>query len=140
MREVESPPSPIWRQVSDVGHPEKVGCRRTEFRMRGIRRRWNVDGQNSGCKASERGGMSGVQDSGCEASKEGGMSADRIPDVRHPEKVGRTCMRIEIEVMQSEGMCMGINTVGRPPADASTSSRQICLVVCNLGYLLTAKA
>ena len=84
--------------------------------------------------------MSGEQDSGCEASGEGGMSADRILDVRHPEKVGRACMRIEIGVMQSEGMGMGINTVGRAPADASTSSRRICLVVCNLGYLLTAKA
>ena len=41
----------------------------------------------------------------------------RFPDVRHPEKVGRACMRIEIGVMQSEDMCMDINTMGRPPAD-----------------------
>ena len=49
-------------------------------------------------------------------------------------------MGIEIGVMQSEDMCMDINTMGRPLADASTSSRRICLVVCNLGYLLTVKA
>uniref|UniRef100_F6HBR3 Uncharacterized protein n=1 Tax=Vitis vinifera TaxID=29760 RepID=F6HBR3_VITVI len=46
-----------------------------------------------------------------------GLWPDRIPNVRHPEKVGRACMRIEIGVMQSEDMCMDINTMGRPPAD-----------------------
>ena len=49
-------------------------------------------------------------------------------------------MRMEIGVMQSEDICMDINTMGRPLAGASTSSQRICLVVCNLGYLLTVKA
>ena len=46
-----------------------------------------------------------------------GLWPDRIPDVRHPEKVGCACKRIEIKVMQSEDMCMDINTMGRPPVD-----------------------
>ena len=46
-----------------------------------------------------------------------GRWPDRIQDVRHPEKVGCACKRIEIKVMQSEDMRMDINTIGRPPAD-----------------------
>ena len=60
----------------------------TGFRMWDIRRRWDVGGQNSGCETSGEGGTSVGQNSGCETSGEGGMSADRIPDVRHSEKVG----------------------------------------------------
>ena len=46
-----------------------------------------------------------------------GRWPDRIPDVRHPEKVGCTCKRIKIRVMQSEDMCMDINIMGRPPTN-----------------------
>ena len=46
-----------------------------------------------------------------------GRWPDRIQDVRHPEKVGCACKRIEIKVMQSEDMCMDINTMGRPPTN-----------------------
>ncbi|WJZ80886.1 hypothetical protein VitviT2T_000757 [Vitis vinifera] len=38
--------------------------------------------------------MSAEQNSGCETSGKGGTSADRIPDVRHPEKVGLRSDRI----------------------------------------------
>ena len=47
------------------------------------------------------------QNSGCKTSGEGGMSADRIPDVRHPEKVGCRPDRIP-DVRHSE-------KVGRRP-------------------------
>ena len=102
--EVEFPSSPIRRQapdvkypdkmerrpdrIPDVRHPEKVGCRRTEFRMWDIRRRWDVGEQNSECETFGEGGTSARQNFGCEISGEGGTLADRILDVRHPEKVG----------------------------------------------------
>ena len=38
--------------------------------------------------------MSVGQNSGCETSREGGMSTNIIPDVRHPEKVGRRPDRV----------------------------------------------
>ena len=50
-------------------------------------------------------------------SKKVGLRPNRTPDVRLPKKVGCACKRIEIRVMQSEDMCMDINTMGRPPAD-----------------------
>ena len=40
-----------------------------------------------GCEISREGGTSVGQNSGCETSGEGGMLTDRIPDVRHLEKV-----------------------------------------------------
>ena len=58
-------------RIPNVRYLKKVERRRIEFWMWDIRRRWNVGGQNSEY----------------EISGEDGMSADKIPDVRYPEKV-----------------------------------------------------
>ena len=44
-------------------------------------------GQDFGCEISREGGTSAGQNSGCKTSGEGGISTDRIPDVKHLEKV-----------------------------------------------------
>ena len=87
----------IWRRW-DVG--------RTEFRMWDIWRRWDVGGQNSGC----------------ETSGECGMSVDRIPDVRHLEKVG--CRQTEFRMWDiRRGWNVGQNSGCETSGEGGTSAR-----------------